>query len=190
MPKRFGPWTQLSSRIKYKNPWISIQEDKVIQPSGERSVYSYLKKPPGIFIVAFTGKEIYLLRQFRYVLKKAIYEIPAGTATRTMNALHDAKRELLEETGMRAKRWTRIGKHYNAPGHETTYIITYLAEELDERAVNKQGQEGDESIQRILKVSLRRLRTMIVQGKIECGLTLASLNYFFNYLRIVRHKNI
>lgn len=189
MPKRFGPWTQLSSRIKYKNSWISIQEDRVIQPSGKRGIYAFLKKVPGIFVVAFTGKEVYLLRQFRYVLKKAIYEIPAGTVTGG-NLLQDAKRELLEETGMRAKRWTRLGKHYDAPGHESTYIYTYLAEGLDERSVNIQGQEGDESIQRILKVPLRRLRTMIVQGKIECGLTLASLNYFFNYLRIVRHKNI
>ncbi|MEK7631553.1 MAG: NUDIX hydrolase [Patescibacteria group bacterium] len=189
MSKRYGPWTQLRSRIAYRNPWLSIQEDKVIQPNGKRSTYAFLKKAPAIFVVAFTGKEIYLLQQFRYVLKKAIYEIPAGSVTGKA-VLKNAKRELFEETGLRAQRWTRLGKHYDAPGHESAYITTYLAEDLDESSVHTRGQEGDESILSISKVSLPRLRTMIMHGKIECGLTLASLNYFFTYLRTVRHQNV
>lgn len=189
MPKRFGPWTQLRSKITYRNPWISIQEDQVIRPDGKRSIYSFLRKPPGLFIVAFDGKGVYLLTQYRYPLRRPILEIPAGVMQGN-NPLQNAKRELLEETGIRAKRWTRLGKHFDAPGHESTYIITYLAEGLDETSVHSRGQEGDEGIQSILKVSLPRLRTMIVQGKIECGLTLASLNFFFNYLLTVRHKNV
>lgn len=189
MPKRYGPWVKLGSTIKYKNSWISIQEDQVIQPNGKRSTYAFLKKAPAIFVVAFTGKDIYLLRQYRYVLKKAIYEIPAGSVA-GRSVLKNAKRELLEETGIRASRWTRLGKHFDAPGHESAYIITYLAEGLDETSVHTHGQEGDESIQSIMKVPLSRLRTMIVKGKIECGLTLASLNYFFTYLRTVRHNNV
>lgn len=187
--QRFGPWTRLSSKVKYKNSWISIQEDRVIQPDGSKGVYAYLRKVPGIFVVAFTGTEVYLLRQFRYVLRKSIYEIPAGTVN-SKNFLQVAKRELFEETGMHAKQWTRLGKHYIAPGHESTCIITYLAEGLDEKSVSIDGQEGDESIQAVMKVSLPKLWKMIHEGKIECGLTLAALNYFFSYLRVVRKQKI
>ena len=168
MVKRFGPWAQLSSQEKYKNAWISIHEDRVIQQNGKKGVNAYRKKVTGIFVVAFTGTEVYLLRQFRYVLRKSIYEIPAGTAN-TKNFLQVAKRELFEETGMHARKWTRLGKHYIAPGHESTQIITYLAEVLDEKSVSIDGQEDDESIQAVMKVSLPRLWKMIQKGKMKGG---------------------
>lgn len=189
MPKRFGPWTQLSSRIKYKNPWISIQEDKVIQPDGKRGSYAFLRKSPGAFIVAFDGKGIFFVRQYRYALKKYILDLPAGVI-KGKDYLKNAKRELFEETGIRAKKWLRLGKFYNSPGHENTFIVTFLAEQLDVKQLSIRRQEGDESIKGIVRIILPELQKLIQNGQIECGLTLASLNYFFNYLRLVRNKNL
>ena len=173
MSKHIGPWTRLHSKEIYRNSFIRIQEDIVLRPDGKRGVYAFLQKSPGIFIVPFTGKEVYLVRQFRYVLQKHLLEFPGK------NFVANAKRELLEETGIRAKRWTRLGKFYHAAGHETTYMIAYLAEELDVSQLRTSNQEGDESIQKIVRLTIPKLKRAVRDGQVECALTLAALSYFF-----------
>jgi len=188
MPKRYGPWTQLRSKITYRNPWITIQEDAVIRPDGERGIYSFLQKPPGIFIVAFDGKGVYFLKQYRYALRRAILEIPAGIM-QGKNLLQNAKRELFEETGIRAKTWKQLGQYFIAPGHEQTKIYAYLATNLDVHDVTKARQEGDESILDIVYVPLPKLRRMLSAGKVQCGITLAALGLFFNHLALTKKRS-
>jgi len=188
MPKRYGPWTQLRSKITYRNPWIRIQEDQVIQPGGEKSIYAFLQKSPGVFIVAFDGKGIYLLRQYRYAIRRAIYEIPAGVI-QGKNILSNAKRELFEETGIRAAKWRKLGTYFTAPGHEQTRTYAYLATELNTLHISKARQEGDESILDIVYVSLPKLRRMLSAGKVQCGITLAALGLFFNHLALTKKRS-
>lgn len=157
----------------------------MLRPDGKRSAYSFLRKPPGLFVVAFDGKGVYLLKQYRYVLRRAIIEIPAGVMQGN-NPLQNAKRELLEETGIRAKTWKRLGHYFIAPGHEQTNIYAYLATNLDTTHVNISGQEGNESIQKVFRVSLPKLRQMLKSGKVECGITLAALALFFNHLALTK----
>jgi ADP-ribose pyrophosphatase len=189
MPKRIGPWTRLHSREVYKNPFIRIQEDTVLRPDGKRGVYAFLKKSPGIFVVPFSGKEVYLVRQFRYVLQKHLVEFPGGVI-QGKNLVANAKRELFEETGIRAKRWTRLGKLFHAAGHETTYIIAYLAEDLDVSKLRTSSQEGDESIQKIVCMTIPQIKRAVHKGQIECALTLATLSYFMAYFSATRKKDL
>jgi ADP-ribose pyrophosphatase len=188
MTKRYGPWTQLRSKIAYRNRWITIQEDAVIRPDGRRGTYSFLQKPPGIFVVAFDGKGVYLLKQYRYALRRAILEVPAGVM-QGKNPLQNAKRELFEETGIRAKSWKRLGHYFIAPGHEQTRIYAYLASNLDTRSVSMARQEGDESILDIIYVPLPKLRQMLRNGDVPCGITLAALSLFFNHLALTKKRS-
>lgn len=188
MPKRYGPWTQLRSKIVYRNPWIRIQEDTVIRPDGKRGMYAFLQKPPGLFVVAFDGKGVYVLKQYRYALRRSILEIPAGVM-QGKDPLRNAKRELLEETGIRAKTWKLLGTYFIAPGHEQTRIYAYLATHLDARGMSMAKQEGDESIQDILYIPLPKLRRLVRQGKIPCGITLAALALFFNHLTLTKKRS-
>ncbi len=157
-------------------------EDKVIRPDGKEGIYGFLEKPPGIFIIAYSdkNKSIYLLKQYRYPINRSIYEIPAGV-TVTKNYLLEAKRELREETGLTAGKWERLGSFYVAAGHESTKIFVYLAGKLSGDISTYKNQDGDEAIQKIVQVKVKDLRKMILQGRIECGITLASLNLFFAY---------
>jgi ADP-ribose pyrophosphatase len=179
MPK--GSWQTLSSKIVYQNHWIKLREDKVVQPGGEENIYSDLEKPPGVFIIPVDSDgSIYLIRQYRYPVKKFIYEIPAGTVDAKNSLLSNAKRELFEETGLTAKKWRKLGSYFAAAGHENLKIYTFLATDLDLSTFKLTHHDDDELITKIFKVTPAKLKKMISQNKIECGITLASLCYLFN----------
>ncbi|MFA6271581.1 MAG: NUDIX hydrolase [Patescibacteria group bacterium] len=172
-------WKKLNSKIVYSNPWIKVHEDQVLMPNGKESIYGYLEKNQGCFVIALDNEEnIYLVKQFRYALQKAILELPAGTAG-DEDMLERAKAELLEETGIEAKEWKKLGGFFVAPGHESTYINVYLATDLDLSKLSTSGQDDEESILDIVKVSLPELMKMLIEGKIECGISIAALNLFF-----------
>lgn len=174
------PWKTLSSKIVYQNSWIKIHEDKVIRPDGKEGLYAFLSKPAAVFILARSKDGFfYFIQQYRYPLKKYIYEIPAG-AVNSRNYLINAKRELKEETGLISKEWVSLGKFYVAPGHENVAIHSFLALNVDENLLTPKNQQGDESIQKIVKLSAVQVKKYISSGKIECGITLATWNLYQN----------
>ena len=174
------PWQTLSSKIVYQNPWIKIHEDKVIRPDGKEGLYAFLSKPAAVFILVKNKKGFfYFIRQYRYPLKKYIYELPAGVVDK-QSYLNNAKRELKEETGLTAQKWVSLGNFYVAPGHENVAVHSFLALNVDEHLLSKKNQEGDESIQKIVKLSTKQVKKYITSGKIECGITLATWNLYQN----------
>ena len=176
----YPPWKTLSSKVVYQNPWIKIHEDKVIRPDGKEGLYAFLSKPVGVFILARDNKGFfYFIRQYRYPLKKYIYELPAGI-TDKKSYLSNAKRELKEETGLTSKKWVTLGKFYVAPGHEDVVIYSFLALGVDTNLLSNKNQEGDESIQKIIKLSESQIKKYINSGKIECGVTLATWTLYKN----------
>lgn len=173
-------WKKLNSKLIYQNSWIKLWEDKVLRPDGRRDIYSYFEKTQGVFIIPKdTDGTIFLIEEYRYPLSKKIIQLPAGVISEK-TPLINAKRELREETGLVANKWERLGGFYIAPGHETTYIHVYLASRLNKSNVSI-SLEGDETILQILQIKEKKLRQMVNEGKIECGITLAALNLYFQY---------
>jgi len=172
-------WQKLGSNIVYKDPWMEIVADDVIKPDGSRGVYAYMKKSDGNFIIAMDGdKNVYLIEEFRYPINKSILQLIAGSHD-GQDELESAKKELKEEAGIVAKTWKRLGGFYQGPGHETIYDSIYLATDLDLSGLNTTLQEGNESILRILKVSIEELKKMVKENKINCAMSVAGLNLFF-----------
>lgn len=172
-------WKRINSKIVYGTPWFKIREDQVIKPDGKQGIYAYLEKPASNFIIALDkNKNVYLIEEYRYPLGENILQLPAGMVE-TENVLKEAKRELYEETGIKAKRWVKLGSFYIAPGHETTYVNVFLATELDLSDLRRENQDGNEAILEVVKVQLPELREMVINGKIQCGITVAALNLFF-----------
>ena len=177
-------WKKINSKLVYSNPWIKIHEDTVFRPDGKEGIYAFLEKPAGNFIIALDKDDsIYFINEYRYPLQKNILQLPAGVID-VNDILGQAKKELIEETGIIAKKWKNIGGYYVAPGHETTYINVFLATELNLNGLKTGNQENNEAIQEVIKVGKLELKQMILDGKIECGLTLAALNLFF-----LKYKN-
>jgi len=172
-------WKKIDSKIIYKNPWLQLREDSVIRPDGKRGKYSVLERSPVNFIIALDQEGLIIfIKEYRYPIQKTILQLPAGTTDNGDSFLASAKKELFEETGIRAKTWERLGKFYIGPGHENIYANVFLATNLITLSSNKSNQAGNELILKVIKLHLPEIRQLISSGKIECGITLAALNIF------------
>lgn len=99
-----NPWTTLSSREAYSNPWIGVREDQVLNPAGGRGIYGvveYKNRAVGVVPVDEHGFT-WLVGQWRYAHDRYEWEIPEGGCPPGESSLECARRELMEETGLRA----------------------------------------------------------------------------------------
>lgn len=171
-------WKKLRSNKVFENPWFSLYEDEVFRPDGSRGKYYLLKKDPGVAIIPFDGKRIYLVNQFRYTFKKRMWEIPAGKAE-SKNYLAQAKKELKEETGLEAEKWTYLGQFACGPGHTSHIGKVYLAEKLKQEQHQREGGEADMIVK---KFTLLEIDKMIAKGEIIDSWTIAPLYFFKQHL--------
>ena len=173
-------WKTTGMRAVYKNPWISVREDRIIYPGGRRGIYGVVEKGPGVCIVPVTAiGQICLIRQYRYTIDAECWELPAGAIHPGEGEKACARRELFEEIGQRARALRRLGNFYTALGHETAEIIVYLATGLSSAGHSLENQELDESILEVRQLSPAAVRKMIRENRINCGISLAALNLFF-----------
>lgn len=108
--KNNGPYKIKKSKVVYKNPWIEVNEDSVIRPDGTEGIFGTVDYAPGLSIVALNeNHEIYLVKEYYYVLEKEGIQTPTGGIDAGETALEAAKRELLEETGCVSDTWIDLG---------------------------------------------------------------------------------
>ena len=127
-----NPWQVLSTEQKYQNPWISVREDQVINPAGGRGIYgvvSMKNKAIGIIPIDAEGNT-WLVGQYRYPLNEYSWEIPMGGGPIEIDILESAKRELQEETGFSARRWTNIARLHTSNSVTDEEGFVFLAEDL------------------------------------------------------------
>jgi len=171
-------YKKIKSKTSYKNPWFKIEDHSVIKPNGKKGVYSFLKKLPGVVIIALDNdKSIFFTKEFRYPINKKMWQLPAGSMERK-NIIKEAEKELFEETGLKAKKIKKIGKLFIAPGHENTFVYVLLATNLDKSKMGLNFKGEDEDISDITKIEIAKIKNMIKEGEINCGISVAALNIF------------
>jgi len=167
-------WKTLSSRIAYENPFMLVHEDQAINPAGKRTIYGYVEsKSDSVYVVPVDDeRNTYLVRQYRYPIKQATWELVAG---RTDNQPPEtaAKRELLEETGLEADDITTIGEIYMATG-----IAGFKSTICIARSLTKVTDQLDESdgILEVMRVSMDEVVEKILAREIQCS---PSITAFF-----------
>ncbi len=125
-------WTTLSERIAYENAWIRVREDRFVGPDGKTGIYGVVEIRPSVGMVALNeNREIVLVGQYRYTLKRHTWEIPrGGSAVGETDMLAVAKRELREETGVEAASWKSLGTVDVCNGVTNDIQHLYFAEGL------------------------------------------------------------
>lgn len=168
-----NPWQTLSSQDVYDNPWIHVREDKVINPSGGNGIYGVVQfknKAIGIIPIDNEGNT-YLVGQYRYALNEYSWEIPMGGGAVGVDILLSAQRELKEETGFEAQRWTNIARIHTSNSVTDEEGFVFLAEEL---TAGETEPEETEDL-RIWKLPLREAIEMAMDNRITDGISVAGL---------------
>ena len=143
--------------------FLNIKKRATKLPNGNTIQLELVDHPGAVLIVPFITKAtVILLRQFRPVINAYIFELPAGTLEKGEQPLACARREIIEETGFSAKKFTRLGIIYPVPGYSTEKITMYKAEDLTERGM---ACEPDEVIETVV-VTKKTVRELFKTGKI------------------------
>lgn len=173
----------LSSKVVYNGKVFNVTSDKVREPSGITATRDIVRHSGSVVVLAIDehGDEplVLLERQYRYAAQDYLWELPAGRIDPGEVALAGAKRELIEETGYRAKQWKRAMIFYSSPGFLDETMAIYLARELTS---GEAQPEEDESIECKL-VALSETIDMIFSGKIRDGKTIAGVLWLAEALR-------
>ena len=173
METQENPWQILGSKEKYDNNWINVTEFDVINPGGGKGIYGKVHfKNIALGIVALDEEmNLYLVGQYRFTIDKYSWEIPEGGGHLNIDPLESAKRELLEETGLKAKKWSLIQNMHLSNCVSDEYSYTYLATELEQYTAMPEESEKLE----VKKVSLDESFQMIERGEITDSMTIAAL---------------
>ena len=168
-----NPWTTLSKKDIYDNPWIHVEEHQVINASGNPGIYgivSFKNYAIGILPIDAEGNT-WLIGQHRYPFDMFTWEIPEGGGKIDQEPLENAKRELAEEAGLIAEKWTLIQEIQvnNSVTNEVGFI--YLAEHLTH--IPPAPDEDEALIIRKLPVS--EAYKMLETGEIKDSLTVVAL---------------
>lgn len=159
-------WKTLSSKVLYKNEFITFYKNRVIQPDGNKGEYPIIKRRPAVVIVPLEKDgTTFLVRQFRYTLQKESLELPAGYIEDNESPLEAAKRELVEEVGLKAKNWKKIGEMFMTGSIFYGKHIYYLATDLT------QGLSDPEPTEEITieKYPLSEVVNMVLEEKFNIG---------------------
>ncbi|MEN6459836.1 MAG: NUDIX hydrolase [Syntrophomonas sp.] len=159
---------------------IKVRVDTVTIPDGKQSTREIVEHRGAVAIVAvYEDGNICMVRQYRKPVEKVLLEIPAGTMENNEDPLECAKRELAEETGLRAEHWEKILFYYSAPGFSDERLYLYLATGLTAGVTNL---DSDEFIE-VEKIPLKKAYDMIFDGTIIDGKSIIGIQYAFNKVR-------
>lgn len=168
--------------IKSKNVFngnlLKIYQDQVQLPNGQSSIREFIKHPgASACIPLFPNSKIGLVKQFRYSISQKTYEIPAGKIDIGETPLDCARRELEEEIGYQAHKFTLLTQIYPAAGFCNEIIFIFLAEKLIETSTNFDNDEFLELKQTKIEDALE----MVKKGLISDAKTIIALLWYDKY---------
>jgi ADP-ribose pyrophosphatase len=165
----------LKSEKRYAGKVFNLIIDEIEYPSGNRGIREVAEHPGGAVVVPlFSDGNVMLVRQFRYPVKKHVYELPAGKLDAGEDPQVCAARELEEETGYVAGSFTKLTAIYTTPGFCTEQLHIFLATDLKKSARGQRLEEGELDLTFEI-MPLGRAVEMIERGEIVDSKTICGI---------------
>lgn len=180
----------LSSKQAYKGKVFSVFTEKVREPNGVEAIRDVVRHSGSVVVLAVDESTnpadplVVIERQFRHAADQYLLELPAGRVEPGEKTLAAAKRELIEETGYRAKQWTKLVRYYASPGFVAEWMEIYLATGI---TAGTAEPEDDEKIE-VRLLPLSELVSMCAAGEIHDGKTIIGLLSYAQRLRDLSGK--
>ena len=169
----------LSSKVAYEGPLFRVLREEVKEPGNKTATRDIIRHNGSVVILPIIDSSkrdplIVMERQYRHAAGQYLWEIPAGKMEQDEERLAAAKRELKEETGYKAKKWTKLVRYFASPGFLGEWMQVFLAEGL---VAGEATPEEDELLEVVL-APLSEVLRMIDEGKILDGKTLVAVQLY------------
>ncbi len=162
----------LTSECVYDGKIMTVQRDEVELATGKNSFREVVRHSGGVVILALKDAEtILMVKQFRYPIAETVFELPAGKLEKGENPDEACKRELEEETGYRASKWTSLGYINTSPGFCDEKLYLYKAENLT--YVGEHPDDGE--ILSAFEMKIDEANAKIKDGTINDAKTLCAI---------------
>jgi len=169
----------LSSKVIYEGKAFGVRRDELIEPTGVRTMREVVTHPGSVVVLpALPDGRIVLVRQYRHACRQYLWELVAGRMEHGENPKKGAERELIEETGYRAKKLTVFLDFFPTPGFLEERMFLLLAEGL---TPGPASPEDDEKLL-VAAYSRKELKQMIQTRKLRDAKSIAGLLYYFAFL--------
>ena len=174
MPDPPQPWTTLASDTLVDRWWMTLRVDRVALPDGHvLDEYHVIEAPDWSCVLALTDDgQAVLVEQYRYGVDRVLLELPAGAVDAGEDPETAARRELLEETGHRARQWDALGRLAVEPGRHTNHGHVFVARGCE--AVAAPETEASEDL-RVVVVPAADLVGLVESGRIAHGVHAAAV---------------
>jgi ADP-ribose pyrophosphatase len=161
-----------ASKQIYQGQIVNLRLDEISVKNNKFVTREVVEHNGGVVVVCQPAKDkVLLIKQYRYAVDCELIELPAGRLEQAEPPLAAAQRELAEETGYLANRWTELGKIYSAPGFCNEILYFYRATEVTE--VNR-NLDDDEEID-VMVVSLSQAWQLALAAEVNDAKTIAGL---------------
>lgn len=171
--EKSNPWKSTHNTCVYSNSWIKVIEHKVINPNNGIGIYGqvvFLNLAIGV-VVLDENENIWLVGQYRFPIDKYSWEIPEGGGDLNTDPLESAKRELKEETGISATKWTRILEMDLSNSVTDERSVVFVAQDL---TFGQSEPEETEQLQ-VKMIKFEEVFQMVMDGEIRDSITVASI---------------
>src|SRR5215470_12910190 len=176
----------LKSDVLYEGKAFGVRRDELIEPSGVRTVREMVTHPGSVVVLpVLADRKIVLVQQYRHAAKQYLWELVAGRMEEGEDPKSGAARELLEETGYRAKKFSLFLDLFPTPGFLEERMFLLLAEGLT--AGEAQPEEDEKLL--VASYSQKQLEAMIRERTLRDAKSIAGLLFYFKFLRKKQKKD-